>query len=254
MNDLRALFRAAQLYKKTREEAGRRNRTAPVTDPRLDAVCNYLGPDALPVVFHADSLKDIRQVLEFSQELQVRPILSGGRDAWKLANEIKDRDIPVIVGPVMTRLSEEYDPYDSVFRNCARLYEAGIRFCIQSDNAANARNLPFEAAMAVAFGLPPEEGLKAVTLYPSQILGVDDDLGSIREGKLANLILTDGDPLQASTQILAVIIKGQPFKPESKHTRLYERYLQRLQQPEAISDPPVFEKPAEATPLKTNGQ
>jgi imidazolonepropionase-like amidohydrolase len=84
--------------------------------------------------------------------------------------------------------------------------------------------------MAVSYGLPPEEGLKAVTLYPAQIMGVDKELGSIEPGKLANLVLTNGDPLQASTQIAAVIIKGRPLEPTSKQTKLYDRYRERLKE------------------------
>ena len=87
--------------------------------------------------------------------------------------------------------------------------------------------------MAVAYGLPLEEGIKAVTLYPAQILGVADQLGTIESGKRANLVLTDGDLLQASTQVKAVFIDGQPLEPVSKHTRLYERYQERLREVKA---------------------
>src|SRR5262249_36150973 len=110
------------------------------------------------------------------------------------------------------------------------LHEAGVKFCIRSGGASNTRNLPYEAAMAVSHGLPPEEGLKAVTLYPAKILGVSDQLGSIEPGKRANLVLTNGDMLQASTQVLALFIEGKPIEPASKQTRLYERYRERLRE------------------------
>ena len=84
--------------------------------------------------------------------------------------------------------------------------------------------------MAASYGLPPEEALKAVTLYPAQILGVGDQLGSIEAGKRANLVLTNGDVLQASTQVAAVFIDGRPLEPTSKQTKLYERYRERLQE------------------------
>src|SRR5205823_10522655 len=119
------------------------------------------------------------------------------------------------------------------FTNAAKLKAAGVRFCIRSGPAggssagsnpggSNTRNWPYEAAMAVSYGLPPEEGLKAVTLYPAQILGVADQLGSIEAGKRANLVLADGDVLQAATQVKAVFIDGRPLEPTSKQTRLYE--------------------------------
>jgi imidazolonepropionase-like amidohydrolase len=136
----------------------------------------------------------------------------------------------VIVGPIMTMPQEREDPFDAPFSNPAKLHEAGVRFCIRSAGSSNTRNLPYEAAMAVSYGLPPEEGLKAVTLYPAQILGVYDQLGSVDVGKRANLVLTNGDVLQASTQVLAVFIDGKPLEPTSKQTRLYDRYRERLRE------------------------
>jgi imidazolonepropionase-like amidohydrolase len=84
--------------------------------------------------------------------------------------------------------------------------------------------------MAVSYGLPAEEGLKSVTLYPAQILGVADQLGSIESGKRANLVLADGDILQASTHVQAIFIDGRPLEPLSKQTRLYDRYRERLKE------------------------
>src|SRR5213078_1995043 len=137
-------------------------------------------------------------------------------------------DVPVIIGPIMTMPQEREDPYDAPFANPAKLHAAGVRYCIRSSGSSNARNLPYEAAFAVSYGLPADEGLKAVTLYPAQILGVADQLGSVEVGKRANLVLTDGDLLQASTQVKAIFIDGRPIEPTSKHTRLYERYRERL--------------------------
>ena len=147
-----------------------------------------------------------------------------------MADELKKRDVPVILGPVMTMPAETYDPYDAPFACAAKLREAGVRFCIRSAGSANTRNLPYEAAMAASYGLPPEEALKAVTLYPAQILGVADQLGSIEPGKRANLVLTNGDLLQASTQVVALFVDGRPLEPTSKQTRLYERYRERLRE------------------------
>ena len=110
----------------------------------------------------------------------------------------------------------------------ARLFEAGVRFCIRSAGTTNTRNLPYEAAMAVSYGLPPEEGLKAVTLYPAEILGVADQFGTVEAGRRANLVVANGDVLQASTQVLGVFIDGRPYEPTSKQTRLYDKYRKRL--------------------------
>ena len=147
-----------------------------------------------------------------------------------MAGELNKRTVPVIVGPVMALPQEQYDPYDAPYACPAKLHQAGVKFCIRSAGTTNTRNLPYEAAMAASYGLPVEEALKAVTLYPAQILGVGDKLGSVEAGKRANLVLTNGDMLQASTQVLAVLIDGKPLEPTSKHTRLYERYRERLKE------------------------
>ena len=101
------------------------------------------------------------------------------------------------------------DRYDASYTSAARLHEAGVRFCIRSAGTNNARNLPYEAAMAVAYGLPPEEGLKAVTLYPATILGVADQLGSIEQGKRANLVITDGDLIGGTPKIKHLFVAGR---------------------------------------------
>jgi imidazolonepropionase-like amidohydrolase len=221
---LKELFQQALAY----DEARKQDPTKPV-NPRLEALVPYARGQK-PVVIQAYRKQEILSALQLADELKLRMILSGAIDAWKVAGELKKRNVPVIVGPILTMPQETYDPYDSPYACPARLHEAGVRFCIRSDGGSNARNLPYEAAMAVSYGLPPEEGLKAVTLYPAEIFGVADQLGSIESGKRANLVLTNGDMLQASTQVEAIFIAGKPLEPTSKQTRLYERYRERLRE------------------------
>ncbi len=218
---LRELFRQALAYDAARK-AG-----AASTNPRLEALAPYLNGKR-PVVIQANRSQEILDALKLADEFKLKVILSGGVDAWKVTDELKKRQTPVIVGPVLSLPPELYDPFDAPYANPAKLYKAGVPFCIRSGGAANTRNLPYEAGMAVAYGLPPEEALKAVTLYPAQIFGVADQLGSVEKGKRANLVLTNGDLLQASTQVLALFIDGKPFEPTSKQTKLYERYRERL--------------------------
>jgi imidazolonepropionase-like amidohydrolase len=221
---LKELFQQALTYDKARQE----NAHGPV-NPRLEALVPYARGQK-PVIIQAYHKQEIVEALKLADELKIKVILSGAIDAWKVAGELKKRDVPVIVGPVMTMPQDSYDPYDAPYACPARLHQAGVRFCIRSAGTSNTRNLPYEAAMAVSYGLPPDEGLKAATLYPAQILGVADQLGSIAPGKRANLVLANGDLLQASTQVLAVFIDGRPLEPASKQTRLYERYRERLQE------------------------
>ncbi|MBY0525811.1 MAG: amidohydrolase family protein [Gemmataceae bacterium] len=198
-------------------------------NPRLEALVPY-ARGLKPVIIQAHRKPEIVEALKLAEELKLKVVLSGAIDAWKVVDELKKRDVPVILGPVLTMPQESYDPYDSPFSCAAKLHEAGVRFCIRSSGGSNTRNVPYEAAMAVSYGLPPEIGIKAVTLFPAQILGVADQLGSIETGKRANLVLANGDILQASTQVLSVFIDGRPLEPASKQSRLYDRCLERLKE------------------------
>jgi imidazolonepropionase-like amidohydrolase len=185
-----------------------------------------------PVIITANRRKEILDALKFADELKLKLIITGGADAWKVADQLKKQHVAVILGPVMTMPTETYDPFDGPFGCAAKLHAAGVPFCIspRSLEEGNSRNTPYEAAMAVSYGLPADEGLKAVTLYPAQILGVAKQVGSIDVGKRANLVIANGDILQASTQVLGLFIDGRPLPPTSKQTRLYERYKQRLRE------------------------
>jgi imidazolonepropionase-like amidohydrolase len=122
---------------------------------------------------------------------------------------------------------KEDDAYDSQYALPGQLFKAGVKFCFGTFDVEFARNLPFQAAAASAFGLPPQDALKAVTINAAEIFGVADQIGSIEKGKLADLILTDGDPLEATTSIKAEFIVGKPVNLESRHTRLYEKWNAR---------------------------
>jgi imidazolonepropionase-like amidohydrolase len=223
---LKELFRQALAYDDERKAS-----PATAVNPRLEALVPY-ARGLKPVIITARRRNAILEALKLGDELKLRVIISGGIDAWKVADELKKRQVPVIVAPVMQLPPEEYDPYDSPYACPARLRDAGVPFCIcqHSTEEGDERNLPYEAATAVAFGLSPEEGLRAVTLSAAEILGVAEQLGSIEAGKRANLVLANGDLLQASTQVVGVFIDGRPLPPTSKQTRLYERYRDRLRE------------------------
>jgi len=227
IQQLEKFIEEARLYHRIRGRANPDREVNLIADPRLDAMRPYLDGEK-PVLIEADTRKQIAEALLFAEKEKLKMILTGGTDAWKLADELKKRDVPVILGPVMRKPIAEYDPFDAPYANAGRLFEAGVTFCIRSNNASNSRNAPFEAAMAVAYGLPESEGLKAVTLTAAKILGIEPELGSLRVGKQASLIITDGSPLQPVTQIYGVFVAGKPHLPESRQTRLYEKYRARV--------------------------
>ena len=233
IEELKKHFAAARLYDAARtrsEDAAKNGDTAASTlliDPRFEAMRPYLKGDR-PVYVEVETRQEILETLHFASQEKLKVILCGAIDAWKVADKIKEAGASVVVGPVMRKPQEDYDPFDAPYANAGRLHEAGVKFCFRSDTASNSRNVPFEAAMSVAYGLPEQEALRGVTLASAEILGIADQVGSLTPGKWANAIITDGSPLQQTTQIKGILIKGQPFAPESRQTRFYDKYRARL--------------------------
>jgi imidazolonepropionase-like amidohydrolase len=198
-------------------------------DLKLEAMLPVL-EGRIPMLIHAEKAKTIREAVAFAEKYKVRMILEQGVEAWKVAAELKAHNIPVILPPTLRLPDEQDDPYDKPFSIPDELFKAGVKFAFATFGPGaeqNPRNLPYEAAAAVPFGLPPEEALKAVTLYAAQIWSAADDLGSIDKGKWADLIVTDGDPLETRTQVKQIFIKGVAVDLDNKQHRLYDKYLNR---------------------------
>lgn len=227
LDKLRDLFRDAQAY--SRAAIARSNdRNARRFD--RDLILEALVPvveGRVPAIMHANQARDIKAALEFGDEFALKMMVAGGHDVARVIPELKKRDVPVILGPILALPAREDDPYDLLFTNAKTLYDNGIRFAIQSADAHNTRNLPYHAGSCAAFGLPKDVALKAVTIYPAEIFGVADRLGSLEVGKQASLILTDGDPLEMRTNVKRVFIAGEDIPMESRHTLLYEKHRRR---------------------------
>lgn len=195
-------------------------------DLKLEAMLPVLD-GRMPVAVRADRERAIRDAIKFAEQEKLRIVLIHPEEAWKVAADLKAKNIPVILGPTLSLPAEEDDPYDKPYTVPAELYKAGVKFAFGSFSASFARNLPYQAANAVAYGLPYNEALKAVTLNAAEIWGVADQVGSIDKGKWADLIVTDGDPLETRTQVKQAFIRGKPVDLENKHHRLYEIYSKR---------------------------
>ncbi|MFM1800653.1 MAG: hypothetical protein RJA81_5, partial [Planctomycetota bacterium] len=234
LEEIAEQFRLAKRYAEAKSHAEKLEDTSFQHDPRMEAMQPY-AQGLKPVIFHANHRMEILDVLKLTEVLKIKTIISGGQEAWKVADALKTAEVPVLIDGVLQLPRESYDPYDAPYANASKLHAAGVKFAIQSggggpDEATSARNLPFEAGTAVAFGLPVEEALKSVTLAPAEILGVSDQLGSITAGKRANLVVSRGSILQATTPVVLLVIDGRVIKPESRHTELAEKYRERLRQ------------------------
>lgn len=181
----------------------------------------------LPVLVFADRARDIRNAVEFCDKQKLRMILAGGEEAYKVKDLLRSKNVPVILRPVLSLPDEEDDPYDRLLTQPLELSQAGVRFAIGSFDNSFARRLGQNVANAVAHGLPYDEGLKSVTLYPAQILGLSDQIGTLEPGKIANVIVTSGDPLELTTDVKYLFINGKLTSTENKHQRLFEKYLNR---------------------------
>ncbi len=195
-------------------------------DLKLEAMLPVI-EGKLPLVMVADRERAIRDAIRFAEAEKVRMVLAGGAESYKVVRELKAKAIPVVLEPALSLPLEEDDPYDRRFTVPAELDRAGVKFAFGSFSTQFARNLPYQAAAAVAFGLPYARALRAVTLTPAEIWGVADELGSIEPGKRADLIVTNGDPLETRTQVLRVFIGGREASLENKQRKLYERYVER---------------------------
>lgn len=181
----------------------------------------------LPFLVEANSERQIKDAIDFASDNDVRVVILGGGEAWKVAERLAQENVPVILGPTQSLPQEEDWGYDQVYATPGQLYAAGVKFCFASFNSSASRNLPYEAANAVGYGLPKEEALRALTINSAEILGVGDRLGTIEPGKIANLVVTDGDPLEIRTQFLHLVVNGLISSTDNKHKALYEKYRAR---------------------------
>ena len=194
-------------------------------DLKLEALAPVVqGKEPLLVV--ASSERDIRNAVAFCEAQKVHMILGGAEEGWKTIDLLKKDNIPVIVGPILSMSQSEDEPYDADYAMPGELYAAGVKIAFGSFNTSFSRRLPQYAGTAVGYGLPHEEALKAVTVNAAQMLGLDD-IGTIEPGKVANIVVTDGDLLELRTHVKYLFIKGQETSLENKQMRLEERYSSR---------------------------
>jgi imidazolonepropionase-like amidohydrolase len=228
VDQIRKMLRDAEAYGRA-QDAYAKDKSLPRPDRNvvLEPLVPYVRGEQ-PVIFRADREAEIRGAVRFADEMKLKAIIMGGNDASKVASLLKEKNVPVILTGIFSLPSREDDAYDSLYENAAKLQQAGVRFCISTGDAGpEVRNLAQYAGMAAAFGLSKADAVKSVTLYPAQILNVADRLGSIEVGKMANLVVTDGDLLEIRTHIKYLLIDGRPVVLTSRHTELNDAFKNR---------------------------
>jgi len=228
--ELRETFSAARAYRIARQAAPVRNAQPHRTDSRWEAMIPVFD-GRIPVIVNANELRQIQDAITWAEEEGLRLVIRGGRDAGYIADHLARKQIPVLVTSVLNAPNRQWEPYDAAYSLPARLHAAGVPFAITGGgSAAYAYRLPQEAGAAIAFGLPAEEALRAVTLYPARLLGLEDRVGSLEVGRDATLIITTGDPLEYSSTIEQAYIEGRRIDMRDAQRQFFEKYQEKVRQ------------------------
>lgn len=226
VQELRNLFTDARAWSKARTASPETQRY----DIRFASMQSVLA-GKVPLIVAADEAEEIQAAVAFGVEQKLQVIIFGGYDAESCAELLRRYQVPVIVSAVHRDPRNDHDDYDAAYTLPERLRKAGIRFCISGSARSetwNTRNLPYQAATAAAYGLPRDEALKSVTLYPAQILGVADRLGSLEPGRDATIFVSTGDPLETDSQVTQAWIQGRVVDLNSRHTQLAGKYGEKF--------------------------
>ncbi|HYL16055.1 MAG TPA: amidohydrolase family protein [Terriglobales bacterium] len=194
----------------------------PKRDLKLEALLPYL-QSKKPIVLAAEEASDLETAVHLAREFNLKFVLNHISYAQPILDEVANLKVPVIVGPIYEN-PKPYERYDAVYSLPGELAKRGVKIAFASFEAHNSRNLPYQAGFASAFGLPYDEALKAITLNPAEIWGVADKLGSLDVGKLANVVVANGDPLDVKTDVKQVFINGESIPMVSRQTRLRDQY------------------------------
>jgi len=216
----------AREYARIDSLAKARNKKRNDYNPQMDALLPVVKGEQ-SIIITVNKKADILSAINWVEEKNINAIFMGVAEGWRVADEIAKSKIPVIVGPVLDNPRRNSDPYEINYSNPGILQKAGVLVCIRTNETENVRNLPYNAGFAATYGMGVEEALKAITINSAKIFGLDKQLGSLEKGKIANLFISTGDPFETKTDITDLFIGGWKVPMESRHTLLYDEFLER---------------------------
>jgi imidazolonepropionase-like amidohydrolase len=226
IKNINEIWESALGYMKIDSAARADNQKWMKNNPQMEALLPIVKGEQ-PLFIEVNSKNDIEKALEWVADKKMKAVFMGVAEGWRVANKIAKAKIPVIVGPILSVPRRDNDRFDAAYTNPGKMAKAGVKVAIRTDNAENTRNLPFNAGFAAAYGMGTEEALKAVTINPAEIFGVANKYGSIDKGKVANIIVSTGDPFETKTVIEKLFIRGWNIPLESRQTLLYDEFLER---------------------------
>lgn len=195
-------------------------------NPQLDALVPVINDNA-PLLVEVNKKSDIIAAIKWVNENEINAVFTGVSEGYRVADSLAKYEIPVITGPILNNPSRSSDHYAAAYENAGKMQKAGVKVAIRTNETENVRNLPYNAGFAATYGMGWREAFKAVTIVPAEIFGVSDKLGTIERGKVANVFVADGDPFETKTQIKHLFINGWNIPLESRHTLLYNEFLDR---------------------------
>ena len=227
------MIKEGRAYARLRQTQSRNAEDYHNEDLRLESMIPYV-QGKLPIYVHANEVRQIEAAVHWSKRQDVNIIIVGGKDAWRTTNLLRKNKVPVIYESVTALPNRRFEDYDQAYKGPALLHEAGVQFCIASSGSAGGayrvRNLPNQAAMAAAYGLPKDEALRSITLSAAEILGIDKQVGSLESGKDATLFISNGDALEIRTNVLQAYIQGRKIDMNDHHKSLYHKYQEKYRQ------------------------
>lgn len=225
VQEIRDYFAEARAYRDALA-AGQQQRS----NSRYAAMIPALNRE-IPVVVAADGVAQMNDAITWAKQEGIRLVIRGGRDAVHIADRLKAENIPLILTATMAAPGRDHESYDDVYSAPARLHAAGVRFAISGGAGGLYSNrLPWEAGVAVAFGLPEEEAMRAVTINAAEMLGISDRVGSLEVGKQATLLITTGNPLNMTSNIEQAYIQGREIDMNDIQKHFFKKYMEKIRQ------------------------
>lgn len=226
LKKLNDIMDKARLYSKIDSSGMAENKSRNDYNPQMDALLPVLKGE-MPLMIEVNKDKDIKAAIKWVEEQKLKAIFVGVAEGYRVAKELADANIPVITGPVLATPSRSSDRYDAPYANAGKMHNAGVKVALRTMEIENVRNLPFNAGFAAAYGMGKEDALKSITIVPAEIFGLEDRYGSIEKNKVANLLVSNGDPFETKTDIEHLFISGWKVPLENRHTLLYDEFLER---------------------------
>jgi imidazolonepropionase-like amidohydrolase len=202
-------------------------------DLRMEGILPVIKGE-IPFFIHANEVRQIEAAVYWSERQNLKMVLVGGKDSWRVTKLLKEKEILVIYTQVHSLPMRRFETFDQPFITPFQLFKAGVKFCISNSESSfqtpHIRNLPYHAAKASSYGLPHDEALRSITLSTAEILGVSEQVGSLDIGKDATFFIADGDILDVRTQVNQAFIQGRAVDLSDRHKILYSKYRTKYEQ------------------------